>query len=142
MTPPRPSFLAVCRFLRRHAPGLRAAPLKGLARWVHWFWRDARVGSVSAGGQIVAVGMGRCVDDPAEAAAPYAHRENGRYVWLDDLVSTHPQGLAVLFAQVDQRFGPREAYCGRVFSRNGEPRMIPLSLVERFILGANTHGLT
>lgn len=137
-----PSFLATCRFLRHHAPGLRTWAVKGFARWVRWYWTDARIGIVTAHGAIVAVALARCVRHPADAMQPYAHTETGRIVWVDDIVSTHPEGVAVLLSHADQRFGQRQAYAGNVFSRNGELRMLPMNLVERLILGANHHGLT
>lgn len=142
MTTPPPSFLSVCRFLRGHAPGLRTWATKGFARWVRWYWCDARVGVVTAHGQVVAVALARCLKDAAEGAQPCVHHEDGSLVWIDDIASTHAEGVAVLLSHADQRFGPRQAYCGRVFSRSGELRMIPMTTVERLILGAKTNGLT
>ena len=38
---------------------------------------------------------------------------------------------AVVLAQVLNRFGPREAFAGHVFTRNNELRLIPFRTVQR-----------
>ncbi len=127
-----PSLLDVCRFLRSHGPGF-AAPrsVKNLAHFVAWYWRDARVGVVHASGTILAVGLARFVHSPAEAEEPYAHDERGPLVWVQDIVSQHPLGIPLLLRQTLQRAGPREAFAGHVFSRNGELRLLPFRTVQR-----------
>ena len=137
MTAPAPSLLAVCRFLRRHAPGIARAPgVKHLAHFVAWYWRDARVGIVHDAGRILAVALARAIDDPAQGAQPFAHTETGRYVWVQDIVSTDPRGVPLLLRHAIARFGPREAFIGTVFHRSGQLRMLPFALVQRFTSGA------
>ena len=126
-----PSLLDVCRFLRSHLPARRAQERRGFARWVLWYWRDARVGVVHDAGQIVAVGLARFIHSPAEADQPYAHDEAGPLVWVQDIASDHPLGIPILLRQTLQRAGPREAFAGHVFSRSGELRMLPFRTVQR-----------
>lgn len=126
-----PSLLDVCRFLRRHLPARRAQERRGFARWVLWYWRDARVGVVHSSGTIVAVCLARCIHAPAEAEQPYAHDERAPLVWVQDIASQHPLGIPVLLRQAVDRFGPREAFGGHVFSRSGELRMLPYRTVLR-----------
>lgn len=139
--PRKPTLLDVCRFLRRHAPGLVGGRLKGLAHWIGWYWCDARIGIVRSGESIVAVALARCLDRPEQAEEPYFHNEAGQIVWVQDVVSCHPEGLSILLLHAIQRFGPREAFAGRVFHRAGELRMIPWKTVQRFLTGGH-HGLS
>ena len=126
-----PGLLDVCRFLRSHLPARRAQERRGFARWVFWYWRDARVGVVHNAGQIVAVCLARCIHSPAEADQPYAHDEAAPLVWVQDIASDHPLGVPCLLKQSLGRFGRREAFCGHVFSRSGELRMLPYRTVLR-----------
>lgn len=139
MTPP--TLLDLCRFLRGNSPGLRAVPVKGFGRWVNWYLADARVGIIREAGKIVAAAIGRCLDDPAQAADGYFHNESGRIVWIQDIVSLHPQGLPILIQHAVRRFGPREAFAGSVFFRAGELRMLPWTTVERLSRGGTRHGI-
>ena len=131
MTTPAPSFYAVAHFLRRHLPARRAQAIKGFAHWLFWYWREARVGVVHARGQIVAVGLARCITEPSQGDQPYAHDEAAPLVWVQDVASTDPLGLPLMLAQVLNRFGPREAFAGHVFTRNNELRLIPFRTVQR-----------
>jgi len=128
-----PSLLDVCRFLRRHAPGLAAHPTpRGLAHFVAWYWRDARVGVIHDAGRVVGVALARCVRQVADAAAdPFRHEDAAPIVWIDDIVSQHPQGIQLLLRHALARFGPRHAFAGHVFARQGELRVLPFRLVQR-----------
>ena len=126
-----PSLIDVCRFLRRHGPGFKNCSTKNLAHFVAWYWRDARVGVVHDAGRVVAVALARCIKDVAEAETPYVHTETALLVWVDDIVSQHPAGVQLLLAHALQRFGPRHAFAGHVFSRSGELRMLPFRTVQR-----------
>lgn len=128
-------IISVAAFLKRHLPGLRPWPRETLLPYVEWYWRDARVGVVRDGPRILAVALARCIDDPAQAKQTYHHDEHGRLVWVEHIASTHPQGVALLLQIAMQRFGPREAFAGDVFKREGELRMLPWRTVERLTAG-------
>jgi hypothetical protein len=142
MTTPTPSFMTVCRYLRRHAPGLRSGSTKGLAHCVAWYWRDARLGIVHAAGNIVAVALARCIDQIGQEKEPYFHNEAGRIVWVQDICSEHPLGITCLLQHAIARFGQRDTFAGHIFSRNGELRVLPFSTVQRLTTGVHAHGLT
>jgi len=136
-----PSIISICAFLKRRAPGFRTAQRAALVAFVLWYWRDGRVGVIREHGRIVAIALARCVHDVKQAAEPYYHDEKAPIVWVDDIVSRHPQGITLLLKHALQRFGPREAFAGHVFDRAGELRMLPIRVVERLI-GDPAHGLT
>lgn len=128
-------------FLLEREPWLREAH-GNLLGYLGWYWRDGRVGIVRDGPRILALALGRCLDEPQQARQDYFHREDGRLVWLDHIANTHPLGIPLLLQQAMQRFGPREAFAGNVFKRDGELRMLPWKLVERLTTGVHSHGLT
>jgi len=132
---------AVADFLSEHLPAARRSAPGQLLPWLRWYWHDGRVGIVRAENKIVAVGLARCVNDPVEADKPYFHDENGRILWVQDVISQHPAGLVKLLGIVVQRFGPREAIAGTVLSRDGELRKLPWNQVVRFLNGKNPNGL-
>lgn len=137
-----PTMLQAAAFLKRWAPGLRKAARADLLLFVLWYWSDGRLGMVRDNGRIVAVALARCVDDVIQASDPWFHNEQGKIVWVDDIVSRHPLGIPLLLQQVRRRFGPREAFAGRVFHRDGELRMLPMRIVERLTTGETHHGIT
>ena len=127
-----PTLLDVCRFLRRQHPGFCQLPTpQGLAKYAAWYWRDARAGVIHDGGQIIAVALARCVHDAAQGATPFVHDETAPIVWVDEIVSLHPHGIAYLLGHAISRFGPRREFAGHVFSRDGELRMLPFRTVQR-----------
>lgn len=137
-----PTMISAAAFLKRREPWLRHARRELLLPFVEWYWRDARAGIVCDGRRIVAIALARCVDDVAEARHdPYLHRPEGRIVWVDHIASTHVLGIPLLLRQALDRFGPREAFSGEVFKRDGELRMLPLRIVERLAETA-LHGFT
>jgi hypothetical protein len=126
-----PSLISIAAFVKRHAPTKRTAPRERLLPWINWYWRSGLCGVLREHGKIVAVALVRCVESIEQARMPYAHDERGRIVWVDDIVSRHPQGIAFLLDMCRERFGPREAFAGEVFVRDGELRMLPWKIVER-----------
>lgn len=137
---PSPGVFAVAAFLRRHDPAVAHWLPGTLLRWLRWHWQNGGVGIVGHRGQIVAVGVARCVRTLAEGRRDtYAHHEQaGMILWVDQLASIHPLGLPVLLTQARERFGPRGTVSGHVFKRSGELRMLPWSRVERIL---HHHGL-
>jgi hypothetical protein len=137
-----PETLAAAAFLKTHCPSVALWPVPRLLAWFGVFWRDARIGVVTKGDRIVAVGVARCVRTDEEAdEQPYAHHEDpaeGLILWVDQLASENPLGLPVLLAQARARFGPRKWVSGHVFSRPGDRRMVPWNRVERIL---SHHGL-
>lgn len=127
-------FIGSAAFLKRRSPGLRSWQRGNLLRMLGWYWADGRVGTVRHAGRVVAVATARSLRDAAEAADPWAHHEDGRILWVEDIASTHPDGIRALLHLVVQRFGPRETLAGRVFNRAGDLRMIPWNNVERWFL--------
>lgn len=130
---------SVAAFLKRHLPVVRHEPREKLISYVTWYWRDARVGIVRNGPKILAVGLGRALNDPAEGERPWFHDEKGRIVWIDHIVSVHPAGVGLLLQHAMQRFGPRDAFAGHVFKRDGELRMLPWKAVERLVTAQHEH---
>lgn len=128
-------IISVAAFMKRHLPTLRRVPRKRLLDYVGWYWRDARAAVVWSGGRIVAVALARSMHTLEDAKRDYFHDEAGPLVWVDHIVSKHPLGVAILLQNAMQRFGPREAFAGEVFKREGELRMLPWKAVER--LAAN-----
>jgi hypothetical protein len=130
-------LLEAAAFLKLKCPAMAQWPLPRLLAWFDVFWRDARVGVVRKHGEIVAVGVARCVQSIEEAEEhSYAHHEDpaeGRILWVDQLASDVPLGLPVLLAQARARFGPREQVSGHVFRRPGDLRMVPWNRVERLL---------
>jgi len=139
-----PTLISACAFLKRHAPGLRQATREELKAFVGWYWRDGRCGVIHNAGKIVAIALARCVPDCAAAQNdPFLHIDHGPVIWVDDIVSRHPFGVALLLEQSLQRFGPRSYFAGRVFSRDGELRMLPTRAVQRLIASIpHHHGIT
>jgi hypothetical protein len=135
-------MITLAAFLKRHLPGARRTSRVDLLKWLAWYWSDARVGIVRENGRIVAVALARCLAEPEQAADPYFHDEHGRIVWVQDIVSLHPQGVASLIQTLVRRFGKREALAGQVLNRDGELRKLPWNHVLRFFNGGNSHGLT
>jgi hypothetical protein len=72
-------------------------------------------------------------------ADPWSNDDSGQIIWVQHIVSKHPNGIGVLLAQALQRFGRREAFAGRVFLRNGELRMLPWDVVERLFAENNPY---
>lgn len=137
-----PTIISAAAFLKRREPWLRHATRARLLDFIGWYWRDARVGIVCDGAKILAIALARCVDDVAEARRdPFLHRPEGRLVWVEHIASVHPLGIPLLLKQALDRFGPREAFSGEVFKRDGELRMLPLRYVER-LADIALHGLT
>ncbi|EIQ00750.1 hypothetical protein OpiT1DRAFT_05306 [Opitutaceae bacterium TAV1] len=127
-----PGIIQIAEFFRRHGAAPRGWPVRVLVPWLRWHWRNGGVCVVRAGGRIVAAGVGRCVDSPAEADADlYRHNEYGAILWVDELASRHPRGLSLLLTLARRRFGPRLAVCGHVFMRPGRLRMLPWKTVEK-----------
>ena len=138
-----PTLISVCAFLKHYATAYRQATRERLLDFVGWYWRDGRVGIVRENGRIVAVAIGRCVQDVTRAQAePYYHEEAAPIVWIDDIVSRHPHGVGLLFRQAMKRFGPRNAFSGQVFKRAGELRMLPYHCVARLAIDIPHHGLS
>jgi hypothetical protein len=134
-----PTLISIAAFVSRYSRGLRRAPRARLLPFLTWFWRDARIAVVRCGGRIVGVAFGRCLDRPEQATNPYYHDEQAKLVWIDDIVCRHPQAVPTLLSLAMQRFGPREAFAGHVFTRNGELRMLPWKTVERLSQGTMEH---
>lgn len=131
-SPPAKPLEEIAAFLLRHHPWWTAAARANALPYLNWFWRDARVGIVRDGPELLAIALARTVDDTERATREaYYHDEAGRYVWVDHIASVHPQGVKILLKIAMQRFGPREAFCGEVFKRHGELRMLPWKVVER-----------
>lgn len=146
MSAPRPIpplLVSVAAFLKRHEPWLRHTPRTNLLNFIEWYWRDGRVGIVRENGRIVAVALARATSDPEQTRmCSYYHDEQGKIVWIDHIASRHPAGIAILLRHAIQRFGPREAFAGEVFKREGQLRMLPFRIVERFSQTGDTpHGL-
>ena len=132
MKPPTDKrLIALAAFFKRHTPALRRWPRKDLLAMLEWYWRDARVGIVMAHGKIVAAALARCIDHPDQAKSPWWHDESGQIVWIENIASKHPSGITALLNIACQRFGPKKAFSGSVFKRNGELRMLPWNSVLR-----------
>ncbi len=141
---PQATLITLAAFIKRNAPGFRRASRQELLAFLGWYWRDGRVGIIRDKGRIVGAALARCMNHPGQAADPYYHDETGRLIWIQDIVSHHPLGIPLLLEHARQRFGPREAFAGRVFHRNGELRMLPFRVVERLSqnTGDSHHGFT
>ncbi len=137
-----PTLIGLAAFMKRYCPACRTWPREVLLSYLGWFWRDGRIGILQVDGRIVAAALVRCVNDIAEADQQYFHDEQAKIAWVDDIVSRHPLGVPALFKMAMHRLGPREAFAGKVFNRDGELRMLPWEFVERLTLRASTHGLT
>jgi len=132
MKPPTDKrLIALAAFFKRHSPGLRHWPREALLTMLAWYWQDGRVGIVQCQGKIVAAATARCVNTLADARDFWSHDEKGQIVWIQDIASTHPKGIAALLGIAAERFGPRVAFSGHVFKRNGELRMLPWNSVLR-----------
>lgn len=130
---PQTILVRIAAFLKRHLPAFRHVERTRLITFVAWYWHDGRIGVVTDGTRIVAVALARALDRVEDAAHEFHHAENGRIVWLDHVVNRHPHGLTILLRQARQRFGPREAFAGSVFNREGELRMLESRTVERLL---------
>jgi len=126
-----PTPIQIAAFLKRYSPHWRNTPRERLVPVVEWYHRDARVGVLRSGGNIVAVALARAMHSTDEADTPYHHDESGKIVWIDNIVSRHPEGISQLLSMAMRRFGPREAFAGHVFNRAGQLRMLPWKTVER-----------
>lgn len=124
-------LISLAAFFKRHSPGLRHWPRQALLAMLTWYWRDGRVGIVQEKGRIVAAATARCVNDLGEARDFWHHNEQGQIVWIQDIASKHPNGIAALLGIAMHRFGPRQAFSGHVFKRNGELRLLPWNTVHR-----------
>lgn len=129
MNAPQP--ISIAAFLKRYSPHRRHTPREKLVPYVEWFFHDARTGVLRENGRIVAVALVRAVESVEQASREWYHIEGGNIVWIDDIVSRHRDGIAHLLGMAMQRFGPREAFAGHVFSRAGDLRMIPWETVQR-----------
>lgn len=134
-----PKLISIAAFLSRYSRGLKRSPRDRLLPFLNWFWTDGRCAAIRENGRIVAVVLVRCMHTPEQAKEPYYHDESGKLVWVDDIVSRHPKGIPILLSMAMQRFGPREAFAGQVFTRNGELRMLPWRTVERLSQGTHEH---
>lgn len=126
-----PRLISLAAFFKRHSPGLRHWPRSALVPMLEWYWRDARVGIVQEHGKIVAAATARCLHHTGESRDAWAHDEHAPIVWIEDIASRHPRGLAALLGLLTQRFGERTALAGAVFKRDGEQRMFPYSIINR-----------
>lgn len=131
----KPTVIQVCAFLKRNGPWFRSWPREKLVPYISWYWKDGRVGLVRENGKIVAAAIARCVNDVADADEPFTHVELGRIVWVEDIVSKHPAGVAELFRQTMTRFGRRMAFAGKRFQRNRELQVLPWSVLQRLTQG-------
>jgi hypothetical protein len=134
-------MISAAAFMKRHLPGLRTWPRARLLEYLGWYWRDARVGILRDHGRIVGIALGRCLHDVKQAREHYFHDEAARIIWIEHIVSRHPLGIRLLLQQAMQRFGPREAFAGDVFKRDGELRMLPWKTVERLTTALPPHEL-
>jgi hypothetical protein len=112
---------------------MRTTPRAVLLSIVEWHCRVAACAVMRAGGRIVAVALGRCVRSVEQAEADrWANDEaEGRIIWVQHIVSLHPDGIGVLLMQAARRFGRRDAFAGHVYLRDGQLRMLPWNVVER-----------
>ena len=131
MNTSRPTLIQVCAFIKRHYKPARLWTREQLVPFVEWYWLDARAAVIRERGRIVALAMARCMNTLEEATEPFHHNEAGQIVWIDDIVSLHPNGIGALMTLASQRFGEREWFAGHVFNRNGELRKLPWKLVDR-----------
>jgi hypothetical protein len=140
----KPSNIQLAAFAKRHLRALRYTRREPLVKMVDWYAHVAGLGVMRVDGKLVAIAMARCVQSIAQALEePWAHDEDaGKVIWVENIVSLHPAGIGVLLTQAMQRFGRRDAFAGRVFSRAGELRMLPFSVVERLTQNPTSHGLT
>lgn len=127
------ALVSIAAFLKRYAASYRRTGRTRMLEVLRWYWCHGLVGVIREGGKIVAVCTARCVRNAEEGGTPYVHDEAAPIVWVDEIVSRHPHGVALLLRQAQERFGPREAFAGTVFNRDGELRMLPMKTVERLI---------
>lgn len=128
-----PSEISIAAFLKRFSrENYRDMPRERILRIVAWYWRDGRCGVTRAAGKIVAIALVRCINTVEEAEKPYFHDEKAPIVWVDDIISRHPQGMGELYRLAERRFGRRESFAGTVFQRDGELRMLPWKVIQRF----------
>jgi len=126
-----PAEITIAAFIKRHSLVRRHDPREKLLGIVAWYWRDGRLGVLRDQGKIVAVALVRAISDLKQAEIPYHHEEGGNILWIDDIISRAPCGIAFLLELARQRFGPREAFAGHVFKRRAELRLLPWATVER-----------
>lgn len=126
-----PTEISIAAFIKRHSAVRRHDPRDHLLGVVAWYWRDGRLGVLRAQGKIVAVAMVRALSDLKQAEQPYHHEERGHILWIDDIISRAPCGIAFLLDLARQRFGQREAFAGHVFKRRSELRLLPWATVAR-----------
>lgn len=138
-----PLLISCAAYLKRHRPETyRHAPREILLGHLLWYWTAGRLGVVLDNGRVVALALARCIEKIDQGKDPYAHAEQGPIVWVEEIVSTHPRGVALLFQQLKQRFGIRHTLAGQVFNRAGELRKLPYELVDRMTQGEQDHGIT
>lgn len=142
MDPHPPTLISTAAFLKRQALGFRREPREKLLPFLNWYWKDGRIGIVREGPRILAVAVARCLAAIEQANEPYHHEDTGEIVWIDAIASRHPLGIPFLLRQAQLRFGPRRAYAGHVFKRDGELRMLPTKTVERLTMNLQHHGIT
>lgn len=126
-----PTEISIAAFIKRYSRDKRHAPREILLSWVAWYWRDGRCGVLREHGKIVAIALVRALDDIAKHDQPHAHDEGGNILWIDDIISRHPHGIAFLLDLARRRFGHRQAFAGHVFTRAGELRILPWKTIER-----------
>jgi hypothetical protein len=134
-TEDKPTVIQLCAFLKRHGPWFRRWPREKLVPYIEWYWKDGRVGVVREDGKIVAAAIARCIKDVSEGDVHYRHHPDGQIVWVEDIVSLHPDGVAILLKHAMEIFGRRLLFAGKRFVRNGELQILPWSVVERLTRG-------
>lgn len=126
-----PRIIQLAAFVKRYMPRFRTVNRETLIAWVTWYWAHGYVGIVRERGKIVGVGFCRPIRSVEHAQDRWHRDENGKVIWVDDIVSRHPDGIVHLFRHTIQRFGPRDAFAGWCLSRDGELRMLPWAAVQR-----------
>jgi hypothetical protein len=126
-----PTEISIAAFIKRHSAVHRRDTREHLLGIVAWYWRDQRLGVLRNQGKIIAVALVRALTDLKQAETPYHHDERGQILWIDDIISRAPCGIAFLLDLARQRFGQREAFAGHVFKRRSELRLLPWATVAR-----------
>lgn len=117
--------IPLATFIKAHWPPARLWHREALDRWVRWALSENFLVYVLDETRIAGVGIARPVMHPEDGRIHHEFDQEGPCLFVDLAIATNPLTLAILVAQMRQRFGMRQAVA---YLRGPRERLVVLPM--------------